>query len=95
MVQVGNIFKVVKIKGRVVTFLLNLNANRRNDISVDLPFIKALLISVFGVKIIRAGGELEQQLIDFIEGKKIHFFSENCQCSIHKLLSHRFVYCPY
>lgn len=69
MVEVENGFKEVKIKGRVVDFLSNLNANRRNDPKADFPFIKALIVSVFTVKLVKAKDSLQPDLIDFIKGK--------------------------
>lgn len=49
-------------------FLLALNEKRRDDPSVDLAFVKALLIAVFGVNYIRANGEMNPDLVDFVKG---------------------------
>lgn len=79
MVKVENGFKEIKLKGRLVKLLLDLNANRREDVSVDLTFIKALIVSVFTVKYIKEEGILQTELVDFIKGEKELFIFENIE----------------
>lgn len=67
-VKVDDVFKTVKLQGRLVNWLLNLNAQRRADAQIDKSFIKSLLIAVFTVKLIKAGDALEPGLIEFIKG---------------------------
>lgn len=70
MVKVENGFKEVKLKGRVVKFLLGLNTERRDDVAIDKAFIKALVISVFSVSTIKANGMLQSELVDFMRGEQ-------------------------
>lgn len=60
--------KEVKIKGRAIEWLNNINIKHRNDKTADKPFIKVLLISVFTVKFIKSGDKFEEDLIKFIKG---------------------------
>lgn len=69
MVEVLNGFTQVKLTGRIVQFCSGLNANRREDVTADLTFIKAMIVSVFGVKHVKAGSILQVELVDFIKGK--------------------------
>lgn len=76
MVKVQDGFSEVKMKGKAVSFLVGLNKDQRNDTALDLPFIKAIIICVFGVKKVKSGDTLESELIAFINGmKRFLFFS--------------------
>lgn len=70
-VKVGDGFQEVKLKGRIVKWLCDLNENKRNEQSIDKHFVKALLIAIFSVKTIKENGALDVDLMAFINGISI------------------------
>lgn len=64
----GEGFKEVKLKGRIVNWLINLNKSRPNDRSIDKHFIKALLIAAISVDEVKKG-DLNAEIVKFIKGK--------------------------
>lgn len=61
--------KEIMLKGRVVNWLIRMNAER-NDKNSDKAFIKVLLIAIFTVKFIKSGAKLEEGMLDFVKGLK-------------------------
>lgn len=68
MVEVKDGHKEVKMKGRVIKWLSDINTKHRNDKNADKAFIKVLLISVFTAKVIKSGDKFEEDLVKFIKG---------------------------
>lgn len=73
--QVGDRFEEITLSVRVVNGLKYLNGNdKRDNVSKDKTFVKALFVGVFGVKAIKDGG-VDKYIVRFIKGELKYLFS--------------------
>lgn len=66
--QINGEYKGIEITMRVVNWLLKMNTNYHTDESIDMAFIKALLIVVLSVKLIKSGEQIDDGYISFVKG---------------------------
>lgn len=76
--EVGNGNHYVKLKKSLVDFLIRLNVEFRDEISVDKSFLKGLAIAVFTVRKIKSSEKLSSELIGFIKGIFHRLNIKNC-----------------
>lgn len=75
--QVGDRFEEITLSVRVVNGLKDLNGNdKRDNVSKDKTFVKALLVGVFGVKAIK-DGHVNKYVVRFIKGELKSLFSSS------------------
>lgn len=93
--QVGNRFKEVYLPVRVVNGLKDLNGDdKRDNVSKDKMFVKALLVGLFGVKAIK-DGDVDKYVVRFIKGEFKclflfpHYFQEQPFIKFTELFSYR------
>lgn len=69
LVQINGEYKGIEITMRVVDWLTKMNTNYRADKTFDKAFIKALLIAVLSVKLVKSGEEIDDGYISFVKGE--------------------------
>lgn len=74
LVDFGETFEEVVLSAHVIGGLIKWNEKERGNQQMDKVFLKALLIGVFTIKVIKSAAKIDKFLLKFVKGKKLSFY---------------------